>query len=68
MKNAILFTFGMVGIGAVSIVLAALHAFDWRPIGIIVAVFGGIWWGIRSARRERIRQRMIRDYLAEPDE
>lgn len=53
MKNACLFTAGMVGGGAVSIVLAALLTWDYRPAALILAISAGVFWGIRSARRER---------------
>lgn len=40
----------------------------FRIIGITLAVLGGIWWGARQARRERVRRRMVAEYLAEPEE
>jgi hypothetical protein len=40
----------------------------WRILGVLCAVLGGIYWGARRARREQIRRRMVREYLAERDE
>jgi len=63
MTNAIL------GIGGgASLALASLPSFDWRIPALAVAIIGGALWGARRARREQIRRRMVREYLAEPDE